>query len=117
LVGINRLLNLLTKRNKLTLKRCDFFLLETCWLVSEVAKPDPVPPPQVPEEVVDENDSLSEILRNPLHDTHEFKLGCTDCVLRTGSRVVDFRYVVVFPFQILLALFSEWSQLSDNYSI
>ncbi|XP_002126658.3 zinc finger CCCH domain-containing protein 7A isoform X2 [Ciona intestinalis] len=38
------------------------------------------------------NDSLSEILRNPLHDTHEFKLGCSDCVLRTGPRVTDFRH-------------------------
>ena len=60
-------------------------------LSAEVSKPAaPVAVP-VAEEATDENDSLSEILRNPLHDTHEFKLGCTECVLRTGSRVVDFR--------------------------
>nr|CAB3267881.1 uncharacterized protein zf(c3h/c2h2)-1 [Phallusia mammillata] len=38
------------------------------------------------------SDSLSEILRNPLHDTHEFKLGCSECVLRTGPRVIDFKH-------------------------
>lgn len=40
----------------------------------------------------DENESLESYLRNPLHNTHEFCLGCSDCVIKTGSRVIDYRY-------------------------
>nr|XP_039256845.1 uncharacterized protein LOC120333481 isoform X1 [Styela clava] len=40
----------------------------------------------------DEDESLDSYLRNPLHNTHEFCLGCSDCVIKTGSRVVDYRY-------------------------
>ncbi|CAK8695466.1 unnamed protein product [Clavelina lepadiformis] len=54
--------------------------------------PEPTPPYVEAPDQAEMNDSLSEILRNPLHDTHEFKLGCTECVLRTGSRVVDFKH-------------------------
>lgn len=36
-------------------------------------------------------DSLTEILRNPLHDTHDFKLACNECVLRIGHKVIDFK--------------------------